>query len=119
MKFKTYKSARAHLASRVERAGIDVRDVNLDRLTSEAFTSKGLGNDFELSLRSVSEPLPAILRALRIPRRGTVSDEDWMAAVKRLGVYMGVCYAAEDADALAVELEDQCMFARHMVEEAL
>lgn len=119
MKFKTYKAARNYLATRVEKVGVDVRDVNLDQLVTEVFMSSGVGNDFELELRARQNTFPAILRALRIPRRGTVSDEHWATAVRRMGAYMGTYYAAEDADGLARELADQALFAQYMAEEAL
>lgn len=119
MKFKTYKAARNYLVTRVETVGIDVRDVNLDRLMNEVFIGRGVGVDFELELRARQTSFPSILRALRIPRRGTVSDEHWAMAVRRLGTYMGTSYIADDADELACELADQAMFAQHMAEEAL
>lgn len=119
MKFKTYKAARNYLVTRVEAVGVDVKDINLDRLTTETFIGTGVGANFELELVSCQDTFSAILRSLRIPRRGTVTDEHWTKAVKRLGGYMGTYYAAEDADALAVELRDQALFAQFMVEEAL
>lgn len=119
MKFKTYKAARNYLVTRVEAVGVDVRDVNLDRLMIDVFTGKGVGDDFELELRARQNTFPAILRALRIPRRGTVSDEHWTTSVRRMGMYMGTYYAAEDADGLERELRDQALFAQHMAEEAL
>lgn len=119
MKFKTYKAARNYLIARIEKVEIDVRDVNLDRLMTEVFRGKGVGNDFELELRTHQNSFSAILRALRIPRRGTVGDRQWEAAVRRLGAYMGMYYAADDADGLARELADQALFAHHMAEEAL
>lgn len=119
MKFKTYKAARNYLITRVERVGVDVKDVNLDRLMSETFIGRGIGDDFELELVPRQDSFSATLRALRIPRRGTVSDKCWMTAMRRLGGYMGTYYAAEDADALAVELRDKALFAQFMVEEAL
>ena len=119
MKFKTYKAARNYLITRVEAAGIDVRDVNIERLMIEVFKGKGVGDDFELEPREPQDTLPPVLRALRTPRRGTVSDECWTTTVRRIGTYMGMFYEAEDADGLARELVDQAMFARYMVEEAL
>ena len=119
MKFKTYKAARNYLVTRIEHAGVDVKDINFDKLMTETFTSRGIGSNFELELVPLQDTFSATLRALRIPRRGTVADEHWMAAVRRLGVYMGTYYAAEDADALAVELRDQALFAQFMAEEAL
>lgn len=119
MKFKTYKAAKNYLIARIEAVGVDVRDVNLDRLMTSVFIGKGVGDRFELELRVRQNTFPAILRALRIPRRGTVSDEQWATVVRRLAMYMGICYAAEDADGLARELADQALFAQHMAEEAL
>lgn len=119
MKFKTYKAARNYLVTRIEYIGVDVRDVNLDQLMIEVFTGKGVGDDFELELRVRRDTFSAILKALRIPRRGTVSDEHWTTAVRRMGTYMGTFYVAEDADGLARELADQALFAQHMVGEAL
>lgn len=119
MKFKTYKAARNYLIARIEKVGVDVRDVNLDRLMIEVFRGRGVGDKFELELHTRQNAFPAILRALRIPRRGTVSDEHWTTVVRRLGAYMGTYYAAEDADGLAAELVDQALFAQHMAEEAL
>lgn len=119
MKFKTYKAARNYLVTRVEGAGVDVRDVNLDRLAIEMFRGKGVGDDFELEFRVRQNTLTPILRSLRIPRRGTMSDEHWETVVRRMGTYMGTSYAAEDADGLARELVDQALFAQHMVEKAL
>ena len=119
MKFKTYKAARNYLVTRIEKVGVDVRDVNLDRLMTEVFIGRGVGDDFELELRTLQNTFSAILRALRIPRRGTVSDEHWTTAVRRMGTYMGTCYVAEDADGLARELADQALFAQYMAEEAL
>lgn len=119
MKFKTYKAARNYLIARVEAAGVDVKDINLDRLMTEMFTGTGHGANFELEPAPRQDAFSPILRALRIPPRGTVSDEHWMTAVRRLGGYMGTYYAAEDADALATELRDQALFAQFMAEEAL
>ena len=119
MKFKTYKAARNHLVTRIEAVGVDVKDINLDRLMTETFIGRGMGANFELEQVPQQDTFSAILRALRIPRRGTVSDEHWTAAVRRLGGYMGTCYAAEDADALATELKDQALFAQFLSEEAL
>lgn len=119
MKFKTYKAARNYLVTRIATVGVDVRDVNLDRLMIDLFDGKGVGDDFELELHARQDTFSAILRALRIPRRGTVSDERWTTAVRRMGAYMGTYYAAEDADGLARELADQVLFAQHMAEEAL
>ena len=96
-----------------------VRDVNLDLLTNDLFVGKGVGDEFELELAPCQDTFPSILRALRIPRRGTVSDEHWTMAVRRLGGYMGTYYEAEDADALAAELRYQALFTQFMVEEAL
>ena len=119
MKFKTYKAARNYLITRIEAVGVDVKDINLDRLMTETFIGRGLGANFELELVPRQDTFSAILRALRIARRGTVTDEHWMMVVRRLGGYMGTCYAAEDADALVTELRDQALFAQFMVEEAL
>lgn len=119
MKFKTYKAARNYLITRIETVGVNVRDVNVDHLMTEVFIGRGVGDNFELELRARQNTFSAILRALRIPRRGTVSDEHWMTAVRRMGMYMGTFYAAEDADGLARELVDQALFAQHMLEEAL
>lgn len=119
MKFKTYKAARGYLITRVEGVGVDVRDINFDRLMIEAFRGNGVGDNFELELRARQNTFPAILRALRIPRRGTVSDEHWTTAVRRMGAYMGIYYDADDADELACELADQALFAQHMAKEAL
>lgn len=119
MKFKTYKAAKNYLIGRIETVGVDVRDVNLDRLMTELFRGNGMGDDFELELRARQSTFPAILRALRIPRRGTVSDGQWTTVVRRMGMYMGTYYAADDADGLARELADQALFAQHMAEEAL
>lgn len=119
MKFKTYKAARNYLVTRIENAGVDVRDINLDRLMTETFIGRGIGDDFELDLLPHQDSFSATLRALRIPRRGTVSDKCWEAAMRRLGAYMGTYYAADDADALVVELRDRALFAQFMVEEAL
>ena len=119
MKFKTYKAAKNYLVTRIETVGVNVKDINLDRLMTETFIGRGCGANFELELVPRQDTFSAILRALRIPRRGTVTDEHWTTAVRRLGGYMGTCYVAEDADALAVELRDQALFAQFMVEEAL
>lgn len=119
MKFKTYKAARNYIITRVEDVGVDVRDVNIDRLMTEVFIGKGTGDNFELELRARQNTFPAIMRALRIPRRGTVADEQWTTVVRRLGAYMGTHYAAEDADGLARELADQALFSQYMAEEAL
>ena len=85
----------------------------------EVFAGRGVGDDFELVLRARRDTFQAILRALRIPRRGTVSDEHWMAAVTRMGGYMGIYYTADDADELARELTEHALFANYMLEEAL
>ena len=119
MKFKTYKAAKNYLITRVEIAGVNVKDVNIDRLTTEVFIGTGVGDDFELELRTPQNMFPAILRALRIPRRDTVTDKQWTTAVRRMGTYMGICYDAEDADGLARELADQALFSNHMLKEAL
>ena len=119
MKFKTYKAARNYLIARIEKAGIDVRDVNLDLLMNDLFRGRGVGADFELELRPVKDTFSTTVRALRIPRRGTVGDEHWEAAVRRLGAYMGVFYTATDADGLARDIAEYSLFAQHMTEEAL
>lgn len=119
MKFKTYKAARNYLVARIETVGVNVRDINLDRLMTDTFTGRGVGDDFELELRARQDTFSSILRALRIPHRGTVSDEHWATVVRRMGTYMGILYVAEDADGLARELADQALFAQHMAEEAL
>ena len=119
MKFRTYKAARNYLITRIERAGVDVKDINVDRLMTETFTSRGLGVNFELELVPRQDSFSATLRSLRIPRRGTVTDEHWMTAMRRLGGYVGMYYAADDGDALAAELRDNALFAQFMVEEAL
>ena len=119
MKFKTYKAARNYLVTRVEAVGVDVKDINFDRLMTETFIGRGMGSNFELESVPCQDTFSAILRSLRIPRRGTVTDEHWMKVVKRLGGYMGTHYAAEDADELAIELRDQALFAQFMLEEAL
>lgn len=119
MKFKTYKAARNYLIARVEKVGIDVRDVNIDLLMNDLFRGRGVGADFELELRPFSNSFAATVRALRIPRRGTVGDENWEAAMRRLGAYMGVSYTAGDADGLAQDLVEHALFANHMVREGL
>lgn len=119
MKFKTYKAARNYLIARTEKVGIDVRDVNFDLLMSELFRGSGVGANFELELRPSSDTFAAIVRALRIPRRGTMCDECWEAAVRRLGAYMGTFYTADDADGLARDIAEHALFAKHMLEGAL
>jgi len=119
MKFKTYKAARNYLVTRIEAVGVDVRDVNVDCLMIDLFKCKGAGDDFELELHARQDTFSAILRALRILRRGTVSDEQWTTTVRRMGMYMGISYAADDADGLARELVDQALFTQHMMEGAL
>nr|DAJ29399.1 MAG TPA: protease [Caudoviricetes sp.] len=119
MKFKTQKAARNYLITRTEMLGIDVRDINIDQLVTEVFICKGVGDNFELEFRTGQHVFPRILKALRIPRRGTVCDRCWTKTVRRLGAYMGMSYTAEDADELTVELKEQAMFAQHMMEEAL
>lgn len=116
MKFKTYKAARNYLIARIEKVGIDVRDVNLDLLMNDLFRGTGVGADFELELHPVQDTFLAIVRALRIPRRGTVSDEQWEATVRRLGSYMGVFYTAADADGLARDVAEHALFAKYMQE---
>lgn len=119
MKFKTYKAARNYLVTHIEKVGVDVRDVNLDLLVNELFRGRGVGADFELELRPIQDTFPAVVRSLRISRRGTVSDKQWEAAVRRLGAYMGIYYTAGDADGLARDLAEHGLFARHMLEGAL
>lgn len=119
MKFKTYKAARNYLIARIERVGIDVRDINLDSLMSDLFKGSGVGADFELELRPLSDAFAATVRALRIPRRGSMSDDHWEAVVRRLGAYMGVFYTAETPDELAHDIEEHGLFAKYMLEEAL
>lgn len=119
MKFKTYKAARNYLITRIESIGVDVKDVNFDRLMTETFIGRGTGTNFELESVPIQDTFSSVLRALHIYRRGTVTDEQWAATVRRLGGYMGTHYAAEDADGLAVELRDQALFAQFMLEEAL
>lgn len=119
MKFKTYKAARNYLITRIEAVGVDVRDVNLDLLMNDLFRGRGVGADFELTLRPAQDTFSAVVRALRIPRRGTVGDEQWEATVRRLGEYMGVFYTATDADGLARDIAEHGLFARHMLEEGL
>lgn len=119
MKFKSYKAAKNYLVARIEKVGIDVRDVNIDMLMCDLFKGSGVGADFELELQPVSDTFSATVRALRIPRRGTVCDKHWEAAVRRLGAYMGVCYTAGDADGLARDIEEHAVFAQHIVEGAL
>ena len=119
MKFKTYKAAKNYLIDRVEKIGIDVRDINIDMLMCDLFKGSGVGTDFELELQPSSDTFPATVRALRVPRRGTVCDKCWEATMRRLGDYMGMYYMAGDADGLARDIKQQAMFAQHMVEEAL
>ena len=119
MKFKTYKTARNYLIDRIEKIGIDVRDINIDMLMCDLFKGSGVGADFELELQPTSDTFPAIVRALRVPRRGTVCDKCWEAAVRRLGGYMDMHYTAGDADGLACDIKQQALFAQHMAEEAL
>lgn len=119
MKFKTYKAARNYLIARIEKVGVDVRDVNLDRFMSDLFRGRGVGSNFELELRSHQDTFLATVRALRIPRRGTVGDDHWEAAVRRMGAYMGIYYTAGDADGLARDVADHALFAKYMLEEAL
>lgn len=116
MKFKTYKAARNYLIARIEKVGINVRDVNLDLLMSDLFTGRGVGADFELELRPHQDTFSAVVRALRIPHRGTVGDEQWEATVRRLGGYMGVFYTATNADELACAVAEHGLFAKHMLE---
>lgn len=119
MKFKTYKAAKNYLINSIEKAGIDVRDINLDSLMNDMFIGRGVGVDFELELRPAQDTFSSIVRALRVPRRGTVSDKQWEASVRRLGAYMGIYYTAADPDSLGRDLVEYALFARHMVEEAL
>jgi hypothetical protein len=119
MNFKTYKAAKNYLINRIEKVGIDVRDVNLDSLMNDLFVGTGVGVDFELELRTLDESFLSTVRALRVPRRGTVSDEQWEAAVRRLGAYMGIYYTAADADGLERDLVEYALFINHMLEEAL
>lgn len=119
MKFKTYKAARNYLIARIEKVGIDVRDVNLDSLMNDLFRGTGVGDDFELELRHLRDTFSPTVKALRVPRRGTVSDEHWEAAVRRLGAYMGIYYTAGDADALERDVVEHALFAQRMMEGAL
>lgn len=119
MIFKTYKAARNYLIARIEKVGIDVRDVNVDMLMTDLFRGKGVGADFELELIPSLDTFAATVRALRIPRRGEVRDECWEASVRRLGAYMGAPYTAGDAEGLARDIEEYALFAQHMLEEAL
>jgi hypothetical protein len=119
MNFKTYKAAKNYIINRIEKLGIDVRDINLDFLMNDLFVGKGVGVDFELESRTLDEPFLATVWALRVPRRGTVSDEQWEASVRRLGAYMGIYYTAADADGLERDLVEYALFSQHMVEEAL
>lgn len=119
MKFKTYKAAKNYLINRIEKVGLDVRDVNLDSLMNNLFEGKGFGVDFEVKQRPLSDTFSATVRALRVPRRGTVSDRQWEAAVRRLGAYMGIHYTADDADGLERDLVEHALFAQHMLQEAL
>lgn len=119
MKFKTYKAARNHIIACIEKAGIDVRDINIDLLMSDLFRGRGVGVDFELEQHPLSDTFTPIVRALRIPRRGTVSDKHWEATVRRLGAYMGVFYTAGDPDELARDITEHGLFAQFMMKEAL
>ena len=119
MKFKTYKAAKNYLINRVEKVGIDVRDINLDSLTSSLFKGKGVGADFELELQPLPDTFTPTVRALRIPRRGTMSDEQWDATVRRLGAYMGIYYTAADADGLERDLVEYALFTDYMLRGAL
>ena len=119
MKFKTYKAAKNYLIDRVEKIGIDVRDINIDMLMCDLFKGRGVGDDFELELQHLPDTFSATVRALRVPRRGTVSDEHWEAAVRRLGAYMGIYYTAGDADGLERDVVEYALFAQRMMEGAL
>lgn len=119
MKFKTYKAAKNYLIARIEKMGIDVRDINVDMLVYNSFKGSGTGANFELELQPLSNTFSATLQALRVPRRGTVCDECWEAAVRRLGAYMEVHYTAKGADALARDVKEYALFTQHIAEEAL
>lgn len=99
MKFKRYKDARNWVIQKLLDAGYFATQFNIEQMVAHLFTSRGIGEDFELHRNGRADFRLEAIKALKVPRRDEMSDGVWVARMGRvadmLGVDFGECTADE------------------------
>lgn len=99
MKFKRYKDARNWVIQKLLDAGYFATQFNIEQMVALLFTSRGIGDDFELYLDADADFRLVAINAIKVPRRDEMSDGVWAARMGHvadmLGVDFGECTADE------------------------
>lgn len=99
MKFKRYKDARNWVIQKLFDAGYFATQFNIEQMVAHLFTSRGIGEDFELHRKGSADFRLEAIKAIKVPRRDEMSDGVWVARMGRvadmLGVDFGECTADE------------------------
>ena len=99
MKFKRYKDARNWVIQKLLDAGYFATQFNIEQMVAHLFTSRGIGEDFELHRNGSADFRFEAIKAIKVPRRDEMSDGVWVARMGRvadmLGVDFGECTADE------------------------
>ena len=111
MKFKKYRDARNWVISSLVSAGYPVRCFNADQIVAHMFTSTGIGDKFELTLREgVSFRMEAI-KAVKLYVRGEVPDGIWKARMERVSAMLGVDFGEATADEMEELVRENMLIA--------
>lgn len=99
MKFKRYKDARNWVIQKLLDAGLFATYFNIEQMVAHLFTSRGIGEDFELHRNGSADFRLEAINAIKVPRRDEMRDGVWVARMRHvadmLGVDFGECTADE------------------------
>lgn len=99
MKFKRYKDARNWVIQKLLDAGLFATYFDIEKMVAHLFTSRGIGEYFELHRSDSADFRLEAINAIKVPRRDEVSDGVWVARMGHvadmLGVDFGECTADE------------------------
>lgn len=99
MKFKRYKDARNWVIQKLLDAGFFATYFDIEKMVAHLFTSRGIGEHFELHRSDSADFRLEAINAIKVPRRDEMSDGVWAARMGHvadmLGVDFGECTADE------------------------
>lgn len=111
MKFKKYRDARNWVISSLVSAGYPVRYFNADQIVTHMFTSAGIGDKFELTLREDASFRMEAIKAVTLYVRGEVPDGIWKARMERVGAMLGVDFGEATADEMEELVRENMLIA--------
>ena len=112
MKFKRYKDARNWVIQKLLDAGYFATQFNIEQMVAHLFTSRGIGEDFELYLDADADFRLEAINAIKVPRRDEMSDGVWVARMRRVAAMLGVDFGDCTADEMESLIWENALIAK-------